>query len=118
MTVINDLPDNLAFGNGTSIHWHGLRQWNTMQYDGVNGITQCPIAPGDRFTYTIPIMQYGSSWYHSHYSMQYADGTQGPIVSHSCPKIRPPADGGLPLRHMEVSTAVECRSTRSLRSVH
>jgi hypothetical protein len=52
-----------------------------MQFDGVNGITQCPIAPGDNFTYTFPVLQYGSTWYHSHYSMQYADGTQGPLVS-------------------------------------
>lgn len=26
-------------------------------------------------------MQYGSSWYHSHYSVQYADGAVGPLVS-------------------------------------
>ena len=33
-------------GNGTTIHWHGLFQRNTNQMDGVNGVTQCPIAPG------------------------------------------------------------------------
>lgn len=43
--------------NGTSIHWHGIRQWNTMQMDGVNGVTQCPIAPGDSFNYTWRAMQ-------------------------------------------------------------
>ena len=26
--------------NGTSIHWHGIRQLNSMHMDGVNGITQ------------------------------------------------------------------------------
>lgn len=51
-----------------------------MHMDGVNGITQCPIAPGSSFTYEWMAMQYGSSWYHSHYSEQYADGTVGPIV--------------------------------------
>ena len=49
--------------------------------DGVNGVTQCPIAPGDYFNYTWRAMQYGSSWYHSHYSVQYADGANGPLVS-------------------------------------
>lgn len=49
--------------------------------DGVNGITQCPIAPGDTFTYNWTALQYGSSWYHSHYSVQYADGALGPLVS-------------------------------------
>ena len=52
-----------------------------MHMDGVNGITQCPIAPGDTFEYTWKVTQYGSSWYHSHYSVQYADGAVGPIVS-------------------------------------
>lgn len=51
-----------------------------MHMDGVNGVTQCPIAPGDKFNYTFRALQYGSSWYHSHYSVQYADGTAGPLV--------------------------------------
>jgi Multicopper oxidase len=66
--------------NGTSIHWHGIRQLKTMHMDGVNGITQCPIAPGKSFTYRWKALQYGSAWYHSHYSMQYADGLVGPLV--------------------------------------
>ncbi len=69
--------------NGTSIHWHGIRQWKTMHMDGVNGITQCPVAPQDSFNYTFRSMQYGSSWYHSHYAVQYADGATGPLVSSS-----------------------------------
>ncbi|TDZ49563.1 Laccase [Colletotrichum trifolii] len=68
--------------NGTSIHWHGIRQKDTMHMDGVNGITQCPIAPLDHFVYSWNATQYGSSWYHSHYSVQYADGLQAPITIH------------------------------------
>ncbi|KXJ91823.1 multicopper oxidase-domain-containing protein [Microdochium bolleyi] len=75
--VINNLAHN-----GTSIHWHGIRQLNSMHMDGVNGITQCPIAPGDSFLYSFNTTQYGSSWYHSHYSVQYADGLQGPLTIH------------------------------------
>ncbi|KAL2674299.1 hypothetical protein Neosp_012750 [[Neocosmospora] mangrovei] len=66
--------------NGTTIHWHGLRQFETMEMDGVNGVTQCPIAPKDTFTYEFKALQYGTSWYHSHYSLQYADGLAGPIT--------------------------------------
>lgn len=66
--------------NGTSIHWHGLRQLNTTEMDGVNGVTQCPIAPNDSYTYEFVAMQYGTTWYHSHYSLQYADGLVGPIT--------------------------------------
>ncbi|KAL8823326.1 MAG: hypothetical protein Q9191_005957 [Dirinaria sp. TL-2023a] len=75
ITVRNNL-----WYNGTTIHWHGLRQWNTVEMDGVNGVTQCPIAPGKNFTYKFQALQYGSSWYHSHYSLQYADGLAGPIT--------------------------------------
>lgn len=76
ITVIN----NMAM-NGTSIHWHGIRQLNNTNMDGVNGITQCPIPPGSNFTYIWNATQFGSSWAHSHYSVQYADGVQSPIVS-------------------------------------
>ena len=53
-----------------------------MHMDGVNGITQCPIAPSDYFVYNFTLTQYGSSWYHSHYSVQYADGAVGPMTIH------------------------------------
>ncbi|KAF2173541.1 multicopper oxidase [Zasmidium cellare ATCC 36951] len=66
--------------NGTSIHWHGLRQYHNPGSDGVNGITQCAIAPGDEATYSFQATQYGTSWYHSHTSIQYGDGVLGPIV--------------------------------------
>ncbi|KAI9658733.1 MAG: hypothetical protein M1821_002293 [Bathelium mastoideum] len=66
--------------NGTTIHWHGIRQLNNTENDGVNAVTQCPIAPGQKFTYRFNATQYGSSWYHSHYSLQYADGLVGPMT--------------------------------------
>ena len=53
-----------------------------MHMDGVNGITQCPIKPNDYFVYNFTLTQYGSSWYHSHYSVQYADGAVGPLTVH------------------------------------
>jgi FtsP/CotA-like multicopper oxidase with cupredoxin domain len=74
VSVTNNLPDN-----GTSIHWHGLRQLHSNQMDGTNGITECPIAPGQTKVYTFKATQYGSSWYHAHYSVQYGDGLTGPI---------------------------------------
>ena len=39
ITVINKLTNC----NGTSIHWHGIRQWRSVWEDGVAGVTQCPI---------------------------------------------------------------------------
>lgn len=43
---------------------------------------RCPIAPGSSFTYTFKADLYGTSWYHSHYSAQYAGGLLGPMVIH------------------------------------
>jgi len=76
------------FYQGVSVHAHGLRQWTKMHMDGVPGITQCPIAPNSSFEYVWPTTQYGSSWYHSHYSLQYPDGLQGPMVGHYLLKIQ------------------------------
>ena len=77
ITVNNQLPNN-----GTSMHWHGMRQLNSNEMDGVNGITECPIAPGDSRTYIFQATEYGTSWYHSHFSAQYGEGVQGPILIH------------------------------------
>jgi len=78
-TIEVTVKNNLRW-NGTSVHWHGIRQFRSFQHDGVNGITECPIAPGDSFTYRFKALQYGSAWYHSHYSLQYGDGLLGPIT--------------------------------------
>ena len=73
---------NLISTEGSTIHWHGIRQLNTTQMDGVNGVTQCPIAQNDTFTYQFLAQQYGHTWYHSHYQTQYSDGVMGGLVIH------------------------------------
>ncbi|KAK2053050.1 multicopper oxidase [Colletotrichum caudatum] len=75
--VINSLTTSK---NGTSIHFHGIRQNYTNQNDGVSSITQCPVAPGDTTTYTWRATQYGSTWYHSHFALQAWQGIFGGIV--------------------------------------
>ncbi|KAG9251363.1 ascorbase and Cu-oxidase [Emericellopsis atlantica] len=67
---------------GTALHWHGFLQKGTPWEDGVPAVTQCPIAPGKEFTYTFQADMYGTTWYHSHYSAQYAGGLIGPMVIH------------------------------------
>ncbi|THV64742.1 hypothetical protein D6D28_09671 [Aureobasidium pullulans] len=74
ITVKNSLDE------GTSMHWHGLLQKATPWYDGVPTIMQCPIAPGKSFTYTFQADLYGTSWYHSHFSAQYAGGAAGAMI--------------------------------------
>ncbi|KAF2248064.1 multicopper oxidase [Trematosphaeria pertusa] len=75
--VTNSLTDSQ---NGTSIHFHGIRQNYTNDQDGVSSITQCPTAPGSSLTYTWKAVQYGSTWYHSHFALQAWEGIFGGIV--------------------------------------
>ncbi|EED16674.1 multicopper oxidase, putative [Talaromyces stipitatus ATCC 10500] len=77
VTVTNHIKDS---AEATSMHWHGLLQRETPWFDGVPSISQCPIAPDKSFTYSFIADQYGTSWYHSHYSAQYADGTFGAMI--------------------------------------
>jgi CopA family copper-resistance protein len=62
----------------TSIHWHGIR--SPAQFDGVPGLSFRGIMPGETFTYTIPVKQAGTYWYHSHSGMQEQTGLYGSIV--------------------------------------
>jgi FtsP/CotA-like multicopper oxidase with cupredoxin domain len=45
-------------------------------------VTECPIPPGHSKSYAFHVQQYGSSWYHSHYSSQYGNGIVGAMVVH------------------------------------
>ena len=49
----------------TTIHWHGLRLDNAS--DGVPGVTQDPVEPGETFRYTVHFRDPGLYWYHPHH---------------------------------------------------
>lgn len=76
--VKNNLTSRIE--NGSSIHFHGVRQYLTNQYDGVVSLTQCPIPAGSSMTYRWRASQYGSSWYHSHIGLQAWEGVFGGII--------------------------------------
>lgn len=78
-TIQVKLTNNIA-DEGTGIHWHGILQKGSQPYDGVPGVSICPIAPGESFTYSFPAELYGSSYWHSHYSSQFASGLNGPMI--------------------------------------
>ncbi len=62
----------------TSIHWHGvLLPW---QMDGVPGVSFAGIPAGASFTYSFPVKQAGTYWYHSHSGLQEQIGHYGPII--------------------------------------
>lgn len=62
----------------TSIHWHGILLPANM--DGVPGFSFHGIHPGETFTYSFPLRQSGTYWYHSHSGMQEAVGLYGALV--------------------------------------
>lgn len=80
-TVVINVYNGLG-NQSTSIHWHGIHQYGTSEMDGSIGASQCPIAPGQTFTYKWTANQTGSYWYHSHDSGQYPDGLWGPLIIH------------------------------------
>lgn len=56
----------------TSVHWHGIYLPNGM--DGVSGLTQPHIKPGDTFKYEWTLRQYGTYMYHSHHDTMTQEG--------------------------------------------
>ncbi|AET41694.1 uncharacterized protein Ecym_8425 [Eremothecium cymbalariae DBVPG len=104
LTVINgQYPGPLIEANAGDVLWIHVQNWMEdeavtihchglffNQRDGFNDgaahINQCPIpGNGGRYNYRIRIDedQWGTYWYHSHFSTQAADGVFGPLVIHS-----------------------------------
>jgi len=84
--VTNKLPA------ATSMHWHGLIVPNGM--DGVGGLSQEPIAPGETFKYEFTVWQHGTFMYHSHHDemTQMALGMLGMFIIHPRELEKAPAD--------------------------
>ena len=72
--VHNHLP------NATAIHFHGIEQLYTPWSDGVPGLTQRLIEPGESFLYLWNANEYGTYWYHAHSRSQISDGMYGAII--------------------------------------
>jgi FtsP/CotA-like multicopper oxidase with cupredoxin domain len=66
----------------TSIHWHGQRLPNGM--DGVSGLTQPSIKPGQTYVYEFAAQRSGTFMYHPHAdeTTQMAMGMMGSWVTH------------------------------------
>lgn len=74
----------------SSIHWHGFE--DTVQNDGMPGISQPPVKPGGRFVYEFDIHQEGTYFYHSHMAMQEMAGMLGAFIMHPKEPYRPHCD--------------------------
>ncbi|MCZ6600868.1 MAG: multicopper oxidase domain-containing protein, partial [Acidobacteria bacterium] len=78
--VTNKLPE------ATAVHWHGILLPSGM--DGVQGLTQKGIPPGETYVYEFKLRQHGTQMYHSHGDemTQIGLGTMGFFIIH--PKKR------------------------------
>jgi FtsP/CotA-like multicopper oxidase with cupredoxin domain len=74
--VTNRLPEH------TTIHWHGIDLPNGM--DGVGGLTQPQIKPGETYAYEFTLRQHGSHMYHPHADelVQISMGMMGMFIIH------------------------------------
>ncbi len=74
--VTNRLPEH------TTVHWHGLLLPNGM--DGVGGLNQPHIQPGETWAYEFELRQHGTHMYHPHADevVQLAVGMMGLFIIH------------------------------------
>jgi FtsP/CotA-like multicopper oxidase with cupredoxin domain len=81
--VTNRLPEH------TSVHWHGILLPSGM--DGVGGLSQPHIKPGETYAYEFTLRQHGTHMYHPHADemVQIAVGMMGLFIIH--PKGGDPA---------------------------
>ena len=84
INVHNRLPEV------TTVHWHGLEVPN--RYDGIPGVTQPPIKPGETFIYEFDLHQTGTFFYHPHTTMPEAFGMVGFFIIHPRIAYDPPVD--------------------------
>jgi FtsP/CotA-like multicopper oxidase with cupredoxin domain len=77
----NQLPDP------TTVHWHGVRV--PIEMDGVPGISQPAVNPGETFIYDFVLRDAGLYWYHPHHmsAAQVGFGLYGALL------VEDPNDG-------------------------
>jgi FtsP/CotA-like multicopper oxidase with cupredoxin domain len=76
LLVTNKLPEH------TTIHWHGVFLPSGM--DGVGGLSQPQIKPGETYAYEFTLRQHGTHMYHPHAdeAVQMAMGMMGFFIIH------------------------------------
>lgn len=74
----------------TGVHWHGLEL--PIEMDGVTGVSQKPVMPGERFVYEFSLHQNGTFFYHPHMAMQEMVGMLGGFIIHPNTPYSPRVD--------------------------
>ncbi|KAF7728186.1 hypothetical protein EC973_006580 [Apophysomyces ossiformis] len=89
ITVRNNIPASNGNSSAISIHFHGLRQYNSISADGVPFLTQYPIQPGGHYVYEFNVVnQAGTYFYHAHTGLQEST-VFGAFIVYESEKARP-----------------------------
>jgi len=88
----------------TTVHWHGILLPNGM--DGVGGLNQKAIQPGETYRYEFTLRQHGTNMYHSHHDemTQIGMGMTGLFVIHprKPPRIKVDRDFAIMLHEWRI----------------
>ncbi len=92
--VVVTLVNHLSFG--VTINWHGIRIANAA--DGVAGVTQDAVKPGQSYVYSFIVPDAGTYWYHSHQfsDVETTNGLFGMLI----------VDPAIPTIHADVDESV------------
>lgn len=71
---------NRMISDTVTVHFHGIEMRGTPWMDGVAFVTQCPILPGQSFTYSFKPNRKGTFYYHSHTGSQISMGLVGAFI--------------------------------------
>ena len=84
---------NADIRRGVTIHWHGVDV--PGREDGVAGVTQNAVLPGEEYTYRFVVPDAGTYWYHSHQDSlrQVRMGLVGALVVEPRPAPSPDLPG-------------------------
>jgi FtsP/CotA-like multicopper oxidase with cupredoxin domain len=104
---------NTDIADGVTLHWHGYDV--PCGEDGVPGVTQDVVAPGEDFVYRFRADQAGTYWYHTHHTSHVGvrRGLYGTLVVRPRDAVREQVDLTLPVHTFDDVVMVADRDGRT-----
>jgi len=108
---------NADIDDGVTIHWHGYDI--ACGEDGVPGLTQNWVAPGEQFVYHFRADQVGTYWYHTHQASAVGVrmGLYGTLVVHPREGTAESLDLTLPVHTLDDAVLIGSQDGRTQRAV-
>jgi L-ascorbate oxidase len=81
--MIITVTNKMLPSESLTMHWHGIRQYETQWSDGTGAVTNCPLVYGSSFVYNFTLDSVGTFWYHAHTGEIRIKGTFGFFIVRS-----------------------------------